>query len=360
MRERFTQHWLCVCLAFTAIIFFLLPTSFVNNFYLPKIFSPIANALNAVTSKTAFPIGQLVFYLGVFTLLIFTILKVKIAIKERKWSTLKKPAFQLLKLFLVVFILFQLSYGLSFKRPGLANHLQLDTNRIQPIELQNFTLSTINWCNEHISDFDYEKDSFKNMVKWTHESYEHLIEKHGYFLPIKPSVKRVIEPTIMSRFGISGIYFPFTAEANVNGDIPAVIQPFVIAHEMAHQKGIAPENEANFSAYLAGINSDNISLQFSAKYAALRYCLAYTVDSVLRDSLFNLCNESLRNQIEEHSAYWQNYRGLLGKISSQVNNAFLKFNGQQDGIKSYGNFLSLVLAWERKTQQNSTYRYLLE
>ena len=347
-------------LFFVGVVTFLLPTSFVNNFYLPKIFSPVANALNSVTSKTSFPIGQLVFYSGVFGLAFFIYLKVKMAFKLRSWKTLNKPTFLLFKLSLVVFILFQFSYGLSFKRPGLAQYLELDTSRIQSIELQTFTIKSINWCNEHIAAYSFNDDSFENAVQTAHKSYHGLMEQHGYFLPITPSVKMVIAPTIMSRFGISGIYFPFTAEANVNGDIPAIIQPFVIAHEMAHQKAIAPENEANFSAYLAGINSNDISFQFSAKYAALRYCLAYTVDSVLRDSLFNLCNESLRTQIEQHSEYWRNYRGFLGRISHQVNNAFLKFNGQQDGIKSYGNFLSLVLAWERKTEQITTYRYLLE
>ena len=58
------------------------------------------------------------------------------------------------------------------------------------------------------------------------------------------------KPLLASRsldyLGVSGIYFPFTGEANFNGGTPPVSLPRVMGHEMSHQRGYAREDEANF------------------------------------------------------------------------------------------------------------------
>src|ERR1043166_6917252 len=44
---------------------------------------------------------------------------------------------------------------------------------------------------------------------------------------------------LMSRFGVSGVYSPFTGEPNYNTLQPDCDLPFAVAHEMAHQRGYA-------------------------------------------------------------------------------------------------------------------------
>ena len=39
---------------------------------------------------------------------------------------------------------------------------------------------------------------------------------------------------LQSMMGFTGVYFPFTGEANVNVDAPACLVPATIAHEMSH------------------------------------------------------------------------------------------------------------------------------
>lgn len=43
----------------------------------------------------------------------------------------------------------------------------------------------------------------------------------------------------MSRINYTGFFFPYTAEANVNVDSPLCMLPSTIAHELAHQRGVA-------------------------------------------------------------------------------------------------------------------------
>ena len=73
----------------------------------------------------------------------------------------------------------------------------------------------------------------------------------------------------MSYTGISGIYFPFTGEANVNVDIPHSLLPATTCHEMAHQRGFAREDEANYIAWITCSSNDNPEFKYSGTLLAL-------------------------------------------------------------------------------------------
>ena len=68
--------------------------------------------------------------------------------------------------------------------------------------------------------------------------------------PVRSAQARPVLP-LMSYLGIGGIFIPFTCEANVNATLPDWEIPFTSAHELAHQRGFAREDEANYVGYLA-------------------------------------------------------------------------------------------------------------
>jgi hypothetical protein len=51
--------------------------------------------------------------------------------------------------------------------------------------------------------------------------------------------KAVLLSHFWSYTGVSGMYFPFTAEANINIKMPHYMIPSSTLHEMAHQRGFA-------------------------------------------------------------------------------------------------------------------------
>ena len=63
--------------------------------------------------------------------------------------------------------------------------------------------------------------------------------------------------SLFSAMGVSGIYSPFTIEANVNGQMTGLEKPFTSCHELSHLKGFMNEGEANFIGWLACINSED-------------------------------------------------------------------------------------------------------
>src|SRR5690606_3678956 len=73
---------------------------------------------------------------------------------------------------------------------------------------------------------------------------------------------------IISYLGTAGYYNPLTGEAQVNTAMPGFTQPFTALHELAHQSGVGPEDEANFIAFIAGIGSEKVLFRYSAYYQA--------------------------------------------------------------------------------------------
>ena len=75
--------------------------------------------------------------------------------------------------------------------------------------------------------------------------------------------KRALSSRLMSICGWTGFYFPFSGEAHLNIEPPTALLPSTIAHEMAHQRGVAAELEANFVAILACAESGNAAYEYS-------------------------------------------------------------------------------------------------
>lgn len=153
---------------------------------------------------------------------------------------------------------------------------------------------------------------------------------------------------ILTRIGISGIYFPFTGEASVNGRMPEVAIPFVAAHEMAHQKGIAREDEANALAYLdcrsAGLWVTRYSGALSAYRRAWGALYSADVDSARALAPSQVLNTGPEADRQAIQAFWQRHEGVATQVASRANDTYLKANAQRAGVQSYGRMIDILVA----------------
>lgn len=175
--------------------------------------------------------------------------------------------------------------------------------------------------------------SFDELADILNEEYQSL--GSSYFAGFEVRPKQVVLSVPMSYLGITGIYFPFYAEANVNVNIPACDLPVTMAHEMAHAKGVSMENEANLTAYVLCIRSGSDYLTYSGLMAAVSNLLNALPDesySALRDRLSPEVLLEYRN-VSEH---YRQYSGIIDEISSWFNDLFLKANGIPSGTRNYG------------------------
>jgi predicted aminopeptidase len=155
---------------------------------------------------------------------------------------------------------------------------------------------------------------------------------------------------VLSLQGLGGIYCPFTGEANINMDMPDSSIPFVICHEMAHQRGFAREDEANFIGYLASMENPDAEFKYSGSISALNYAMNALYDknkekfSALREKFSGEVNRDLKAR----NVYWKSYDGIVNKISDAANDTYLKVNRQKDGNESYGRMVDLLIYHNRQ------------
>jgi hypothetical protein len=194
-------------------------------------------------------------------------------------------------------------------------------------------------------------DDLESLENSLQTGWERAREELG--LPSFPDrfggVKTPLFTKIYEWLGIAGYYFPFTAEGNVRAGIPAIDYPKILAHEMTHQRGVARESEANFWGYLASVYSDDELAKYSAYRFANRQMVAELarVDPQTALMMSRRRLPGVQRDIEHSRRYWQMTRGSGTVIGSTVNNAFLRSNRVEGGVRSYSMSVFLFLAYAR-------------
>lgn len=153
---------------------------------------------------------------------------------------------------------------------------------------------------------------------------------------------------LQSILGFTGVYFPFTGEANVNVDAPACLIPATIAHEMSHQRMVASELEANFVGIAACVTSDNTVFQYSGYLMGLiQLCNAlYPVDPEGWNAIAaQYFTPQLSQDWQENNQYWAALASPVEEAAEQAYDSFLKSNDQELGIRSYGACVDLLVAY---------------
>jgi hypothetical protein len=165
--------------------------------------------------------------------------------------------------------------------------------------------------------------------------------------------KLVLFSPLMSYLGIGGIFIPFTCEANVNATLPDWEIPFTSAHELAHQRGFAREEEANYVGYLACRAHPDRDFQYSGTFRAALYALSALgqVDRSSYGRLRGRLTAPLPRDLAALAAWHRRYESRLGEVQERVNDAYLKTQGQADGVRSYGRMVDLLLAERRAARK---------
>jgi hypothetical protein len=104
-------------------------------------------------------------------------------------------------------------------------------------------------------------------------AYKAAEARYPFLVYTPASVKPSIYSYLGNYLGFQGYYNPFSGEGQVNTTIPRFLEPFVTAHEIAHQVGYARENEANFVAYLACREYESPAFRYSLYLDMYGYAL---------------------------------------------------------------------------------------
>ena len=254
----------------------------------------------------------------------------------------------------VAYLLFFIGWGGNYYKPSLTAYWDLDrTTWTTDSALVEFDEYLVNKLNIHA--VRYREESFREVEKRARKYYASYTDSKTRLQGL--NTKASIFGYLMQHLAIQGYYNPFTGEAQVNRFLPPFMLPFVITHEMAHQAGIAAEDDANLLAYALGVQSPDETFNYSAYFNIWLYTNARlrAVDSNLANSFKEKLNPLSRSHVDTLRAIRLRYRGEISIYSSQLYDEYLKLHNQKDGIKSYNKVAASAWAWEqwRKTRPNS-------
>lgn len=131
--------------------------------------------------------------------------------------------------------------------------------------------------------------------------------------------------------------------------------PFTECHELSHLRGFMQEQEANFIAFLACEHAERIDFQYSGYLMAWIYSTnaLYRADHEVWQEVRSGLDQSVEPDLEANSRFWDSYEGKVSEVANQINDTYLKVNGQSDGVKSYDRMVDLLVSY-RKTEQEGS------
>ena len=347
------------------------------------IYKILSQGISLLTGRIPFSLMELIIIIGPITVLILVIrqmvriVRVKMPVyrmDEERSGTMyvQNVAVQrvhllitmlqnLLCLAAVIYFGYVLLCGVNYHRYPVAYHLGLTVEKSTEDELAGLYTELVDKAVELRAQLTTEDAqgvyvlpySKQQLGKEAQKAYVALAEQYPVFGGLYPAPKHVFFSHLMSWTGITGVFTPWTMEANVNVDISPYSIGSTMCHELAHLRGFMREDEANYISYRACMASDSLDLQYSGTMLAL----IHTGNALYRQNAeryFELYQTHMSHKVSldlvANNEYWNQFEKpvvgdtTVGEIAEKVNDTYLKANSQEDGTKSYGRVVDLLLA----------------
>lgn len=253
----------------------------------------------------------------------------------------------------VVYVSFNLLWGLNYNRRGVAYQLELKVQRyskedlVQMMQQIVIRLTVLDSASRVNREFIHRK---RNLFEGATEAYDQLAATEPAFTYSFKSVKPSLYSYLGNYLGYTGYYNPFSGEAQVNTTVPLFVQPFTTCHEIGHQLGYAKENEANFAGYLSAKSSKSALFRYSVYfdlYSYSRYYL-YAQDSVAAKKLDAQLPPGIKSDYRELREFVKKYRNPIEAIIDHLYGQYLKANNQPGGKLTYNEVVAWLVAYYKK------------
>lgn len=328
----------------------------VERVYARSLYPRIARALTAATAWASFSVAEACFLVLAPVALVAAGRGVVRAFRSP--SPLRALGSGLLRIAIaasVAYLVFLLAWGLNYQRRPLAASVGLPVGSPAPGELTALCAELIE--RSEVLRAAVEEDEtgvarvpggVSGALGRASLGYDALAGEWPLVAGEPVAAKRVWLSPGLASLGISGIFIPFTGEANVNTTLPEWTLPFVAAHEIAHQRGFAREDEANYLAYAACGRHPDAAARYASALEGSLYALGALrgTDPDAHRELQSRRGAAVRRDLDALEAWRRRYESRAGAVHEKVNDAYLRAQGQ-DGVSSYGRMVDLMLAERR-------------
>ena len=344
----------CIALfcALLYVLFVVSPTF--ADFFNKYISAPYRAIFAYATSLIPFSLAEFVLLLS--PVIIFLIVRHGARTSTASWRDVFIYCISICSIAAVAFSSFTLSMAASYRGATLDKKLGIERSDVSTEELFDTAIYYADMVSEASRGIYYDSEGF-SVMPYDHgrmndlliDAYDKACEKYFFLQKLHTPTKPVMLSPLMSYTHITGMYTFFTGEANINVSFPDYTIPFTAAHELAHQRGIAREDEANFVAFLVCMESEDSYIRYSAYLNMYEYLsgalyranLAKYTETVVR------LPAAVRRELVAFSNFFDKYRNSVASdVSGAINNTFLTMQGTE-GTRSYGMVVDLAVAYHK-------------
>jgi hypothetical protein len=256
----------------------------------------------------------------------------------------------------ILYLTFLLAWGLNYARQPFAVAAGLDASPPSVAELRAACADLVQRADALREGLPEDprgvmrlEGGLAGALRRAEAGYREAAAVHGVLAGRSSPAKPIAASRAFSYLGITGIFFPWTGEPNVNADVPDPDLPFAIAHEMAHARGYAREDEAGYVGYLACRLHPDADFRYSGVLAASVYVLnaLWGVDRPAHRDLAGRRSAAVLRDLRALQEWSDRYSGRVSRASRSINNAYLRSQGQAEGVRSYGRMVDLLVAERR-------------
>lgn len=360
MKRFLKATWIFYPLIIAVLMYLLLPLfpEFTEYVFSRVIFKIITIPVGFISSLVPFSLTELLVVLAVPLLVLVIALFVR---AMKKSSDRKKTAIKATRCTCCVLsfalLMYMICHGANYYRLPMEHTMGLDTSQKNAEHLLNVCIELAEKAKAEREGLPTDENGlvilpesiFEEMSR-AKDGYKPLVEEYPFLWTSVWRQKPVMLSYLWSYTGISGMYFPIFAENNVNIEGPDYTKPFTAAHESAHSRGIALENECNYLAFLSCINSPYQEYRYSGYMSAFVFCsndlYAYDVDLWAQANAH--CSEGMIKDFIAQNEHIDRFQGKVWDVSTEINDTFIKVQGVEDGELSYGRVTELILAYYDK------------
>lgn len=344
-------HWTLLGLA--ALLLRLLASEapqYVEQFYSRGVFLGVRWLFDWSLAWLPFPL-LLVFY-GIVVIYVIKFLRTLLTKQIPFRKRLLTSGRNLLNCAGFIIFSFMMLWGFNYARPNFSQQIGLTIEKPDTLalrqELEMAANDAINIRkileNDPLSKNGFSAD-FEDKMR---SDVSVFLEKYHFPAGGRLRGREISPDGLLFRFGISGIYMPFTGESSIDNALHPLEKPFTMAHELAHGYGWTEEATANFVAYLACINSADNYTRYSGFINYYRYVASNyrRVNPEAYKAFRATLPEGFRNDLEAINQRLLKYPTWFS--TDKINDVFLKSQGVTEGVASYSRIVVLVYSWRKQ------------
>jgi len=254
-----------------------------------------------------------------------------------------------------LFFLFYFLWAFNYQRPTLEKQLglpevsldstvlllELDTIT-KLLESERYLLTTLDSAFNKQFIWKILEDSIRNdQIK--------LLSGWGDKVVGNVRIRALYPKGSLLSISTAGVYIPFICEGHVDPGLHVLQIPFTLAHEMAHGHGYTDEGVCNFIGLITCLKSKDAWIRYSGLLSYWRYLFIHVkqINPEIAMGKFKLLNVGIKADLIDIADNQKRYPDIMPEIRNYIYDLYLKLNGVEAGLNSYGEITEKVLRWKK-------------